>query len=416
MYPSEISRQVSLVARLTKPLADLQGAVAKTAWSTRSAGAVGGYNSPLLEGPQLPALAAAAWPEHRMMTLTGAIGQTNLLPGLNSSNRNAMRSISSILGERELGLAQDALQRFKGHPGLANPMGGAVDNALAAIGPSLWTRIAETLGPSGAGRFSALAREELGWVAAVGRTRETANLGLSQAFKASEWREPLERLQTHLRRFDRARTEAKRDPLAARLICLLDEVGAGRALAVLEQMTTEGAAPMLELLSDVLLEPRTLERFVVATAAADTRPSVKQDLKHGLDHLRAGETDHAFPPIIAGLEGLMRDVVEAQRLAEKRRMKRYSSGGALADALDTPHDHRLLVRAAFTEAHPGRHGAELDRKTACVWTLTALLIVLDGSTGQPLVSWLGRKLDYMLYERRSLAAGTGAPELTEVTS
>jgi hypothetical protein len=193
-------------------------------------------------------------------------------------------------------------------------------------------------------------------------------------------------------RMDRVERELKEsDPACARLSVLLEQVGVGRALALMERMLAEGSAPLLEVLGDVLLSAEALGTFTEVVRSADLPVLVEGDLIHALEHLLEEEADHALPPLLNGLEGALRDA--AIKRGDSRRRPNARS---LAAALKMKKDHELLVATIYDRTNDGRHGAELDRKEACVLVLVGLVLWMTECCDEPGTKWLGREVDKRL--------------------
>jgi hypothetical protein len=231
-------------------------------------------------------------------------------------------------------------------------------------------------------------------------------LAAENAFKrwssvsAADWMERLWRVPALFQRMERAERElAAVYPTGARLAVLLRHVGVGRAVEMLELMVSSGPAPLVAVLAEIVLDPSALKAFEVAVEAACLSSQAENDLIHALEHLGEGDPDRAFPPLVTGLEGALRDAVRAQGDRKKRPNAR-----ALAAVLSLDKDHQLLIGEIYSEVNDGRHGNELDRHAACVLALVGLTIWMDECLEKPAVEWLGRELDHRLTKHPALAA------------
>jgi hypothetical protein len=181
------------------------------------------------------------------------------------------------------------------------------------------------------------------------------------------------------------------DPNCARLSVLLDKVGVGHALTLMERMVSEGAQPLIDILGEILLEPETLSKFAEVVRKADLPYHAEKDLLHALGHLSEGEPDDAFPSFVSGLEGAFRH--EVRRRGDR---KKRPNARALAVALGMEKEHELLVAAIYDHANDGRHGAELNRRDACVLISVGLVLWMTECCEQPAMDWLGRELNQRL--------------------
>jgi hypothetical protein len=189
---------------------------------------------------------------------------------------------------------------------------------------------------------------------------------------------------------------AEADPISARLAVLLGHVGVGKALQIMELMLAEGRDALLSLLGRVLLSPDSLEVFSRAVEEAPLSRHVELDLRHALEHLVDGDTSRAFPPLITGLEGALRDSARA-----RGNFRKPKSARGVAAALKMKKDHEHLIGDVYKVTNDGRHGEDLDREVGCVLGLVGLVVWMDDCLDQPAVKWLGRRLEQ---ERLSVAA------------
>src|SRR6476620_6749667 len=180
------------------------------------------------------------------------------------------------------------------------------------------------------------------------------------------------------------------DPVGARLTVVLGHVGVGRALEIMELMVTEGRDALIALLGRVLLSPESLEVFTRAVDEAPLSPHVELDLRHALEHLFEGDTDRAFPSLLTGLEGALRDS------ARCRGTRKPKNARGAAAALKMKKDHEHLIGTIYKVANDGRHGDDMDREIGCVLGLVGLTVWMNDCLDQPAVKWLGRQLDQEL--------------------
>lgn len=184
------------------------------------------------------------------------------------------------------------------------------------------------------------------------------------------------------------------DPGLGRLLILLRYVPLGRALAMMELMVSRGREPFLEVLAKVLLDPSRIEVFRTVVSAASLPASVEKDLLHAFEHLEEREVDLAFPPLIGGLEGAMRD---AARARGDRKIRRNARSVA-AILFDT--DYELLIGMIYSEANDGRHGVPFDRRAGCVLALVGLVVWMNDCQQRPAIPWLGQEVGRSLAEHR----------------
>jgi hypothetical protein len=180
------------------------------------------------------------------------------------------------------------------------------------------------------------------------------------------------------------------DPVGARLTVVLGHMGVGRALDVMELMLAEGRNALLALLGRVLLSPEALDVFSRAVDEAPLSAHVELDLRHALEHLAEGDTDRAFPALITGLEGALRD--SARTCGAKK--PKNALGAAAVLKMEKGHQH--LIGAVYKVANDGRHGEDMDREIGCVLGLVGLVIWMNDCLDQPAVKWLGLQLDQAL--------------------
>jgi hypothetical protein len=222
---------------------------------------------------------------------------------------------------------------------------------------------------------------------------------MESAERISSWTKGLQRVPSLFLRLEALERElAETDPACSRLSVLLDHVGVGRAIAVMEQMVERGTKPLVDLLEDALLDSSALEHFRHAVKSAALPDLVKGDLLHALDHLLEDSPNHALPPLFTGLEGAFRHALLARGDERKR-----SNARSIAAALGMKKDHELLIGTIYSQGNNGRHGADLDRREACVLALVGLVLWMDECQGEPAVEWLGQQL-----EHRLLAPAEGA--------
>jgi hypothetical protein len=156
----------------------------------------------------------------------------------------------------------------------------------------------------------------------------------------------------------------------------------------MELMLAEGREALLRLLGQTLLSTDSLEVFLHAVDEAPLSNDVELDLRHALEHLAEGDTGRAFPSLLAGLEGALRDSARSQGHVRKPKNAR-----GVAAVLKMKKDHEHLIGAVYGVANDGRHGADLDREIGCVLGLVGLVVWMNDCLGQPAVKWLGRQLE-----------------------
>jgi hypothetical protein len=199
-------------------------------------------------------------------------------------------------------------------------------------------------------------------------------------------------LQEMFERIDAAEEalKASDDHTAKRLVFLLEDVPWGYALRMKERIIAEGADAFVELLAEILLEERVLTAFRGAVRMASTLSDRNQKhLEHALDHIDAGEYLEAFPPLIIGVEGALRDVAKARGVR-----KAMSNVRAAARLLKLEHEHELLIGAIYSAANDGRHGEDGEARDDCVLTLLAMLLWIQEEFGRPVVkNWLSMRLN-----------------------
>jgi hypothetical protein len=191
----------------------------------------------------------------------------------------------------------------------------------------------------------------------------------------------------------RERVEAEliaADPIGARLTVVLGHVGVGRALEIMELMLAEGRDALLALLGRVLLSPESLDVFSRAVDEAPLSAHVELDLRHALEHLAEGDADRAFPSLLTGLEGALRDSARTRGVGKPKNAR----GAAAVLKMKKGHEH--LIGAVYRVANDGRHGEDLDREIGCVLGLVGLVVWMNECLDQPAVQWLGRQLDQNL--------------------
>ncbi len=187
-----------------------------------------------------------------------------------------------------------------------------------------------------------------------------------------------------------AALEGKTHRITKRMVFLLDPVPWGYALRLKERIIDEGIEAFVDLLAKILLESsaRTAFRAAVQTSSTLT-PLNRKRLEHALDHLDAGEYDEAFPPLIIGVEGALRDVARGRGVRVK-----MSNANSVAAQLKLEHEHKLLIAAIYGAANDGRHGEDADSRDDCVLALLALLIWIEEEFVKPVLkSWLATRLN-----------------------
>jgi hypothetical protein len=184
--------------------------------------------------------------------------------------------------------------------------------------------------------------------------------------------------------------EAQLDPEAKRLLFVLDHMGFGHAMQVMELMVEKGIDPLIDLLGQVLLDDDFLVQIDELLAeAAPLRETVRQHLRHGIEHLRAGEFHHAGPPLVTGLEGALRDG------ARQRSNKKIPNAESAIMIIEFEQPQDLFLRqVVYSPKHANnvRHGEDVDPRAMSVLALVALLLWLEKFSSLSMMIWLGRTL------------------------
>jgi hypothetical protein len=198
------------------------------------------------------------------------------------------------------------------------------------------------------------------------------------------WREMFERRQNLEQRLA--------DTPAHRLVFILDHMGFGYAMRLMERMADRGIEPLVDLLEQVLMEAEVLARLDAAVQDAQLlRPGVRRHLRHGIGHLQAGEFHDALPPLLIGLEGALRDGARAQ--SDNKAFPNARSA-IMVIKFDAPQELYLRqVVYATGQGNNVRHGEDADSRRLSVFALVGLLLWLERFTSLSTMLWLGRNLE-----------------------
>jgi hypothetical protein len=243
-------------------------------------------------------------------------------------------------------------------------------------------------------RFAHMGNEEI-W-AMIARAREArTNPILEQIERARRLEETFERI----RAVEKA-LKASDDHTSKRMVFLLAETPWGYALRVKERILAEGPGAFVDLLAEVLLEERATAALRDAVSKSETLSKRnRQLLDHALDHLESGEFVLAFPGLITGVEGALRNVARARGVR-----KNLSNARAAARYLKVEREHELLIAAIWAAANDDRHGegddheeAERDARDNCVLALLAMLVWIQEEHESPVLKvWLSNRLTEVL--------------------
>lgn len=282
---------------------------------------------------------------------------------------------------------------------VATQIGGSLVGQLSELQQnSIVRQLTDLQRNSLVGQFSALSRGSV--AGQLSEQMRSAVFGRGSSQSWSKFGAQAHRLLEVFRRLDEVESALDdADPMARRLSYLLRGVAAGRALLLMERLISEGSEPMIELLADVLLVEAVFDLFRRAIIHAGIDGDARGDLEHALEHLSEAEFDRAFPPLVAGLEGALRQTARARGDTRQR-----SNARAVVMAMDAEHEHVLIVGSIYGDLNDGRHGIDLDRRSGCVLGLVGMVIWIELALEQPAVRWLGRQIDQELHRAAQLPA------------
>lgn len=178
---------------------------------------------------------------------------------------------------------------------------------------------------------------------------------------------------------------------AARLLFMLDHIGEGRALIVMEQLAVDGVDPLLDLLEGALVAPTPIAVMRECVEhSPHLRESVRRDLRRGLDHLEEDDYDAALPSLMWGLEGAFRDGAKARGTRKK-----IPNAQSAIVRIGLAQERELFLRQAIysSEGNDARHGEDADRRAFSLLTLVGYLCWFEEFTGERAIEWLGHRLD-----------------------
>jgi hypothetical protein len=181
--------------------------------------------------------------------------------------------------------------------------------------------------------------------------------------------------------------------LQGRLIFLLDQFTYGRAILMMERLTTEGIKAMLDLLELTLVAPKALKLLrKIVVEAPHLRDEVRRDLLRGLDHVEERDYEAALPDLFVGLEGAFRDGADARAEIAKKLLRDPPNARAVIAKVGFPEDRSAFLCEVADKVNDARHGKSADRRLFSLLFLVAILCYYEEFTEEPAVEWLSRRL------------------------